>query len=241
MPTRRPDDTRIRSGSILSPTGASPGTPSGSGGRRPSVLAPSDVRQGKYSKRYRRFLNLAQAAGFDGYPAGLFAALAVNQFNPEDYYTDEPLFVGRTTIVAAGGPPAEFAWASLFNPSGSNRLVVVDKVWVTATAADFIDLLWDNVQTGFAAGVQTFRDTRFNGPRVGAIGAGVVAGLNSPALPPGTVVGPWASAAIAVAGDKELDLSLIVAPGTNLLVGTRTAQAQVWTVTFWWRELVLPQ
>jgi hypothetical protein len=89
------------------------------------MYQPRDVGEGKWTSRYRRVLRLQAGLGIQDYPATLLAAVMLNQFNPEDFFPDEQLFVAFGSAIQTA---ANVSLVEAFMPGGTNTLAIVESL-----------------------------------------------------------------------------------------------------------------
>lgn len=128
---RRIDETPVRRVTGIIKEEQSPGTPPQAGQERLDgsiAIAQKDVGNIKFANRYRRKLAIAASSPFFKYLGIPFPAIIIGNFEPEDYFPEEPLGggFGLTAQLAANVSVVE-----LENPTGSKALVVVEDLQAT--------------------------------------------------------------------------------------------------------------
>lgn len=211
----------------ITPTVAGPAVPLGSA----PTLPLSVIRDPRWERRLTRLLQTKGSPTVADYAQVVLAALALNQFQPEDFFPDEQLAIGFGDATAGAG---EQAMVNILNPAGSAVLGIVEDVTIGISATDIALIAQTTVSQG-GGSAAAFRDTRLGVPptQVPKLTTGF-AHNNAP-------VGIGSSVAFyRLTNSLVIPLAYILVPGQGLVVQTGTVGAKELSVVWRWREIPLP-
>lgn len=115
----------------------------------------------RYSRGLARILGLEEQDGVTTVAPELMPVLAIESDRPEwAFLKDEVLGVGRTEVAAVAN---QTSFVQLFNPSGSNVLIVIEQIAVGAGVAAFARVRSHAAALGATTGDENFRDLRRRG------------------------------------------------------------------------------
>jgi hypothetical protein len=209
---------------------------SGGTPRTTTILPTTVVQIRKYAARFAARLGLTTGTQLDGYVADLLSAIALNRFNPEDYFPDELLFC---QTLSPGAVALNFSRVALCNPLGSGVIAVVTRIAASLSAVA------GPIQVGTDTAVLTV--TVRGAPRDGRVGTAVFVGAGNSqcflhsdnnlavAFANGPVLTRNAPAfAMAEWGNQD-DAIFILAPGEDVVVTPQAVNTAL-TCEYWWRE-----
>lgn len=216
----------------------------GGGGKPVSPVSPfptlplSAVRDQRWDNRLRRYLGSTLQPQVVDYLQILHGVLALNQFNPEDYYPDELLYIGGTDPTAAGG---QITQGMLRNPKGSGVLLVVEELVLSqATLANFFSMAYYGPGVVDLANIQASapRDTRYGVISAASAGVGILsqqaaAGVSQP----GILTNAFSVQNLPITGPlPPLKRHITLVPDSALTWFTTTQGVQQTFVDWLWRQ-----
>jgi hypothetical protein len=206
-----------------------------------NIIPNAVVQIRKFSSRFAQRLGLTSGQqGLDGYVSDLLAAMALNRFNPEDYFPDEIL---ACMTGGAGALALNFSRVALVNPVGSGVLAVVTRIAATSSGgASAFQVGTDAAQTATFAALTlsvagAFRDGRVGNPSFtgGATRCFMHNGTAAAAFANGPLLVRQAPASAEAEWGNADDAIFILAPGQAVIVTPGVVNFAI-TAEFWWRE-----
>jgi len=191
----------------------------------------NQIQGGRWDNLLRKFFPIKERSVAPVLAPELVGYVTVQEWEPDMFWARDERLASTAAVLSAVA--AELAHWQLFNPVGSNALLIVEDVWLrTTSASQFIDLA---TLTGAIAGVRQStmpRDLRFAAvPNIGAtVGQALVL-----SAPPTLGSAAFAQIMPGNLSSTRWPIDLIIPPGESLIVRNVTVN-NAWRISCRWRE-----
>lgn len=198
------------------------------------MAIPNEIQIGRYNAILHKLLGISEGAPAPSLAPDIFASIILESDRPEFHFlAGQRLAIGARSEAAGGA--GTYSGVALINPSGSNLVVVLTRVWNSVGTSRRVNIRLGSDYSGFttAGSLRALVDTRF-GVAATTKPAGLIGGQASASPAGPNVGGQYTFNNVGM----QFDVPIVLAPGTFVHFSDATANEAMY-LNFAWRERVM--